>query len=170
MMNKSILATVMMALPFLVAANRYNNGNINYGRVVDVEPIYRTVSIPEERQICDRRHDNRYNNQSHRNGNQAGRAILGGIIGGAIGNRFGKGRGRDASTALGVLIGAGVGANKGHNHNNRRNCYIETNYRNEDRFMGYDVTYSYNGNLYHTQMQDHPGDRVKIRVNVDVVN
>jgi len=157
----------MVGLPLLVTANRYNNGHINYGQVVDVEPIYRSVSIPEERQVCER-HNNRYNNRRHTS--NTGKVILGGIIGGAIGNRFGKGRGRDASTALGVLIGAGVGANKGHNHNNRRNCYVETHYRNEDRFMGYDVTYSYNGDLYHTQMQEHPGDRVKLRVNVDVVN
>ena len=174
-MNKVITITVMICLPFMAAANRYNNGSINYGKVIEVEPIYQSVSIPEERQVCDRRQNNRYNNRNRRDGNHAGRAILGGIIGGAIGNRFGSGSGRDASTALGVLIGAGIGANKGHHHNkryrsNRRNCYIETHYREEDRFMGYDVTYDYNGNLYQTQMQEHPGDRVRLRVNVDVVD
>ena len=167
-MNKMILTALMVGLPLMASANRYNNGRINYGQVVEVEPIYQTVSIPEERQVCDQRRNNRYNQQSH--GNHAGRAILGGIIGGAIGNRFGRGHGRDASTALGILIGAGVGANKGQHNNPRRNCYIETHYREENRFMGYDVTYDYNGNLYHTQMQEHPGDRVRLRVNVDVVD
>ncbi|VAW47397.1 hypothetical protein MNBD_GAMMA02-1549 [hydrothermal vent metagenome] len=166
-MNKIILTVLLVSLPLMASANRYNNGNINYGQVVEVKPIYQLVSVPEERQVCDRR-DNRYSNQRH--DNHAGKAILGGIIGGAIGNRFGRGSGRDVSTALGVLIGAGVGANKGHHNNNRRNCYIETHYREEDRFMGYDVTYNYNGNLYHTQMQEHPGDRVRLRVNVDVVD
>jgi len=169
-MNKIILTTLLIGLPLMASANRYNNGNINYGQVVEVEPIYQTVSIPEERQVCDRRSNNRYNNQNRRHGNHAGRAILGGIIGGAIGNRFGRGSGRDASTALGILIGAGAGANKGQHNNNRRDCYIETHYRQEDRFMGYDVTYDYNGNLYHTQMQEHPGDRVRLRINVDVVD
>lgn len=163
-----MITAFMVGLPLLVSATRYNSGNINYGQVVEVEPIYQSISIPEERQVCDRRRNHRYD-QNRRHGNHAGRAILGGIIGGAIGNRFGKGRGRDASTALGVLIGAGVGANKGHHHN-RRNCYIETHYREENRFMGYDVTYDYKGNLYHTQMQEHPGDRVRLRVNVDVVD
>ncbi len=167
-MNKILLTALLVGLPLMASANRYNNDNINYGQVVEVKPIYQTVSIPEERQVCDQRRDN--NNQNHRHGNHAGRAILGGIIGGAIGNRFGRGSGRDASTALGVLIGAGVGANKGHHNNNRRTCYIETHYREEDRFMGYDVTYNYNDNLYHTQMQEHPGDRVRLRVNVDVVD
>ncbi len=159
----------MVGLPLMVAATRYNSSNINYGQVVEVEPIYQIVSIPEERQVCDRRRSHQ-GTRNNRHGNHAGSAILGGIIGGAIGNRFGKGRGRDASTALGVLIGAGVGANQGHNHSSRRNCYVETHYREEDRFMGYDVTYKYNGNLYHTQMQEHPGDRIRLRVNVDVVH
>ncbi len=166
-MNKILLTALMVGLPLLASANRYYSGNINYGQVVEVEPIYQTVSIPEDRQVCDRRRSSRY---SGKRTNHAGNAVLGGIIGGAIGNRFGKGSGRDASTALGILIGAGVGANKGQHHNSRQTCYIETHYREESRFMGYDVTYDYNGNLYHTQMQEHPGDRVRLRVNVDVLD
>ncbi len=168
-MKKITITALLIGLPMLVTASRYSN--INYGRVVEVEPIYQQVSIPEERQVCDRRR-NHHGYQSHRNKNSAGKAILGGIIGGAIGNRFGKGRGRDASTALGVLIGAGIGANKGnYSHRyNRQSCYIETFYRDEERFMGYDVTYEYNGDLYQTQMQEHPGDRVRLRVNVDVID
>ena len=165
-MNKVILITILASISGIATANRYNN--INYGQVVEVEPIYQHVSIPEERQVCDRRRND--NHRYQRNENSAGRAILGGIIGGAIGNRFGKGRGRDASTALGVLIGAGVGAsNKHRRYQNRPNCYIETYYNSEERFVGYDVTYEFNGELYQTQMQDHPGDRVRLRVNVDVI-
>lgn len=168
-MKKLIITTLMIGLPFLGSANRYNNGNNNFGQVVDVQPIYQLVSIPEERQVCDRRRDDRYRNHNRRD-NAAGRAVLGGIIGGAIGNKFGRGSGRDASTALGVLIGAGIGANK-HSHTQRRSsCYIETHYREEDRFMGYDVSYRYNGQLYYTQMQEHPGDRVRLRVDVDVID
>lgn len=163
---------LLAGLPLMASANRYNNGNSQFGRVVEVQPIYQTVSIPEDRQVCERRRDDRYHNPNRRHNNSAGKAILGGIIGGAIGNKFGRGSGRDASTALGVLIGAGIGANKGSQHDRRYNnsCYVETHYREENRFMGYDVTYDYNGDLYHTQMQEHPGDRVRLRVNVDVLD
>ncbi len=165
-MKKILIIACVMGLPFTAFASRYNS-NINYGQVVEVEPIYQRVSIPQERQVCERR-------QSHyprQDKNKAGRAILGGIIGGAIGNRFGKGNGRDASTALGVLIGASVGANKQPRYRSNHNaCYVETFYHDEERFMGYDVTYEYNGDLYHTQMQEHPGDRVRLRVNIDVVD
>ncbi len=168
-MNKLVLAALMTSLPLLATANRYQNNNIQYGQVIEVQPIYQTVSIPEERQVCEQRRSNRYSHSNRNNQNNAGRAILGGIIGGAIGNRFGSGNGRDASTALGILIGAGVGASKGH-QKARHNCYIETNYYEENRFMGYDVTYDFNGSLYHTQVQEHPGDRIRLRVNVDVLD
>lgn len=168
-MNKLLLTTFMIGLPLLATANRYQNNNIHYGQVIQVEPIYQTVSIPEEHQVCERSRNNRYNNSNRTRQNQVGRAILGGIIGGAIGNRFGNGRGRDASTALGVLIGAGVATSNGH-PNGQGRCYIETNYHEENRLMGYDVTYDFNGSLYHTQMQEHPGDRIRLRVDVDVID
>lgn len=164
-MKNILISTILLALPVLASANRYNN-QYNYGQVVEVEPIYQNVSIPEERQVCDRRRsDNRYH---QRKKNKTGSTVLGGIIGGAIGNKFGRGHGRDASTALGILIGASIGANKQSRHQ-RETCYIETYYRDEERMVGYDVTYQYNGALYYTQMQDHPGDRVKLRINVDVI-
>lgn len=171
-MNKLLLTAVFMSLPLVATATRYNNinhSNISYGRVIAAEPIYHNVSVPEERQVCDRRRnhgDYRYK----QNTENAGKAILGGIIGGAIGNRFGKGRGRDASTALGVLIGAGIGADSNNRRHHRQSCYVETFYHNEERFMGYDVTYEFKGQLYQTQMQQHPGDRVRLRVNVDVID
>ncbi|MCX7554792.1 glycine zipper 2TM domain-containing protein [Marinicella sp. S1101] len=171
-MNKFFLTAVLVSLPLLASASRYNNINhssVNYGRVIAAEPIYQNITVPEERQVCDRRR-NYSDNHNRRNNQNTGKAILGGIIGGAIGNRFGKGRGRDASTALGVLIGAGIGANSNNRHHPTQNCYVETFYHNEERFMGYDVTYEFQGDLYQTQMQQHPGDRVRLRVNVDVID
>ena len=164
---KRLLITLALGLPLMSSANRYNQ--IEYGRVVEVEPIYQSVSIPEERQVCDRRRDDRYRNHNHRRSN-AGSAVLGGIIGGAIGNQFGKGSGRDASTALGILIGAGIGANKHKHRGPRQTCYLETYYHEEERFMGYDVTYEYGGELYHTQMNQHPGDRIRLQVDVRVID
>jgi len=167
-MKKALLTTLIFTMPMMASASRYNQ--IEYGRVVDVNPIYQSVSIPEERQVCDRRRDYRYS-QPHRNKKStAGKAVLGGIIGGAIGNQFGRGSGRDASTALGILIGAGIGASKGNHQPPRQTCYIETYYHQEERLMGYDVTYEYSGELYQTQMDQHPGDRVRLSVDVRVVD
>ncbi|MCB1582633.1 MAG: hypothetical protein R3E90_03220 [Marinicella sp.] len=165
-MKKMMLLVLAMGLPLIASANRYNQ--VEYGRVVEVEPIYQSVSMPEERQVCDRGLDDRYRHRPRTS--NAGNAVLGGIIGGAIGNKFGKGRGRDASTALGILIGAGIGANKNNHHAPRQTCYVETYYHQEERFMGYDVTYEYGGELYHTQLNQYPGDFVRLEVDVRVVD
>jgi len=163
---KTILFTVLtFALPFTASASRYSN-HISYGEVLRVEPVYQNISIPEQRQVCDRGTE-RY--PQHRKKQKVGSAVIGGIIGGAIGNKFGRGHGRDASTALGVLIGASIGANK-HSSNYRSSCYEETYYHHEEQMVGYDVTYRYQGVLYQTQTQNHPGDRIRLRVNVDVID
>ncbi|TDR19495.1 glycine zipper 2TM domain-containing protein [Marinicella litoralis] len=164
-MKKTLMTALIMTLPVVASASRYNN-QINFGKVIQVDPIYQNVTIPEDRKVCDNRRVNHKQRSNH-----TGKTILGGIIGGAIGNKFGRGHGRDASTALGVLIGASIGANKADHHRSQsRTCYIETIYHNEEQMVGYDVTYEYNGELYQTQMQNHPGDRVKLRVNIDVVD
>ncbi len=103
-----------------------------------------------------------------------GAVLIGGIIGGVIGHQFGGGHGRDVATAAGALIGA--------NHAARHNSYpgrvvertvYETNCRSvrparyEDRIDGYDVTYRYHGRIYHTRMPYDPGQRVRVRMNVE---
>jgi len=156
---------LLLTMPLVSIAGRYDAA-ISYGRVVDVEPIYQSVSVPDRREICEvTRNNDGYRQQDKHN--TAG-AVLGGIIGGAIGNRFGRGHGRDASTALGVIVGASVGAHS-KQPNNYRRCHTETYYYQDTQLVGYDVTYDYKGTLYQTQMNRHPGDRVKLSVNVDVI-
>ena len=166
-MYKLMLMALGLGLPLMASANRYND--VQYGRVVEVEPIYQWVNIPQDRQVCERiRRPHNNHNQQRRE--RVGSTILGGIIGGAIGNKFGRGSGRDASTALGILVGASIGSAKADRHGQRSRCYVETDYHEEQRFMGYDVTYEYNGDLYYTQMQEHPGDRIRLRVDVEVID
>lgn len=169
-------------------AGHYDNGDSTYAQVVDVQPLYENVRVPQNRRVCE---DRRSNNRSQYRGNRnysshrsnGGGAVLGGIIGGLIGNRFGKGHGRDAATAAGIIAGAAIGSNAKHrgyndnrrynsrnnrNNRNRRHCYTQRDYYEEQRITGYDVSYEYIGRIYHTRMQNHPGDRVKLNVNVQV--
>ena len=46
-------------------------------------------------------------------------------------------------------------------------CRTETSYRDTDRVLGYEVTYRYGGREYTTRMDHDPGDRMRVRVNVD---
>ncbi|MFK8013663.1 MAG: glycine zipper 2TM domain-containing protein [Marinicellaceae bacterium] len=160
---KTLLTTMAFIAASNVNAGRYNN-DYDYAQVVDVQTIYETYQVPQNRQVC------RDNPRSHRHSNRsnAGGAVLGGIIGGLIGNRFGKGSGRDAATAAGILTGAAIGSNsknRGRYHSGRQ-CYTETQYYDEQRVAGYDVSYDYNGRIYQTRMQNHPGSRVKVVINV----
>jgi len=46
-------------------------------------------------------------------------------------------------------------------------CRTETNWRDTDRVLGYEVTYRYGGREYTTRMDHDPGDRMRVRVNYD---
>ena len=71
------------------------HGGFEYGRVVNVQPIYRQVEVSTPVQECyevpvyhtQRRHKS------------AGGMLAGGLIGGIIGHQFGKGDGRRVATA-----------------------------------------------------------------------
>ncbi len=145
----------------LTMARNYND-NIAYGKVIDVQPVYERVSVPERQRVCERP---RYREQRANTGG----AILGGIIGGVLGNQIGSGSGRDAATAVGVIAGATVGANHPSHRQPRARCYTDVRYREDRQLAGYDVTYEYQGQWYDTFMTRHPGDRVRLAVDVQVI-
>lgn len=170
-MKTNVLKLIMkLGLIFTVsgASAGYYDNNYTYAPVVDVQPVYEYYDIPQDRRVCKRVH-------STRNNSVAGGAVIGGILGGLIGNNFGKGKGRDAATATGILVGAAIGANSGkRNHRNpqysqgRQHCYTQTEFHSEQRISGYDVAYEYNGQIYHARTQNHPGEKIRIEVNVNV--
>ena len=173
-----VLTSALLSITTFASADQ--NNDFNYAPVVDVQPIYETVQVPQNRRVCRKsRHNNRNrNNSRHQQGNSSGGAILGGIIGGLLGNRFGDGRGRDAATAVGIMTGAAIGSqasssnNRYGNSRNRRGdrCKTVRDYYEEERIMGYNVSYDYNGRIYHTRMHNHPGERVRINVTVQVAD
>lgn len=171
--NKIFTGLALLSISSFALAGHYDS-EYTYAQVVDVQPIYETYQIPQNnsqnRRACNDNYRGREYNASHR-GNGKG-AVIGGIIGGLIGNKFGKGHGKDASTAAGILVGAAIGSNAKHNnrrhYNNNRNCYSQTQYYEEQRITGYDVSYDYNGRIYQSRLQNHPGNRVKVQVTVQI--
>lgn len=174
------LGATAVALVFAGAASangRVQHGGHDYARVVEVRPIMETYSQPVSSEQCwsepvTYREPDRYVGGSR---NRAP-AILGGIIGGAIGNQFGGGRGRDAATVAGAALGyAAVRDSQRHSggyvsgreytrYEDR--CRVVTDYRREDRVVGYDVAYNYNGRTHWTRTDYHPGDRIRVEVDV----
>jgi uncharacterized protein YcfJ len=142
----------------------YNDRSYNsygdFGRVVAARPIYRQVAIDVPRESCRVQTVAR----ESRSGDSFGGTVVGGLVGAAIGHELGNGRG--SATAVGGLIGASIGNDAGSRRTVRYRDeeVCRTDYRTEyeQRIIGYDVSYSYQGRIYQTRTDRHPGDRIAV--------
>ena len=125
-------------------------------------------------------------------GSTAGRnvaTVVGGIAGAVLGSKVGGGSGTYAATAIGSMVGGMAGRqiyeqtqrdryvrpgvvrvcdpepvrNGGYDGDGRYGGYSRTGNGNAS---AYDVTYEYAGRRYTRRMDYHPGDRVRVRVDV----
>jgi len=112
--------------------------------------------------------------------------VLGGIAGAVLGSKIGDGSGRYVGTAVGSMVGGMAG--RGIYDANRRARAIDDGYVTvcgperyrtggygrdgdgpdpyERTVDEYDVTYEYAGRQYATRTRYHPGDRIRVRVDV----
>lgn len=177
-MNKLILAPLIMALAVspTLSAKPHHHGKSNWARVTGVEPIIRTIEqrVPTEECWNEQVAYEEYADSGH---SYTG-TILGGVIGGAIGNKIGHNKtNKKVGTVVGAVLGASVGHDLSHqgyahssptiSYQNQRHCAVsyETHYTEE--VIGYHVWYRYRGTEYKTRMNEHPGKKIKVRVNVD---
>lgn len=173
LLSLGLAAGVALAGP--AAAARYDRGvEYDYARVVSVDPIVDQYDEPIARNVCYDQPVEYYRAGGRRS--SATPAIVGAIIGGAVGNQFGSGHGRDAATVAGALLGGSIGRDNarrnGYYEPERRytgyeeRCEVRTDYRRNERVVGYDVEYEYNGRIYHTRTDSHPGRRIQVAVDV----
>ncbi len=145
-----------------------------YAQVISAIPVYETVQrrFPsshcwvETERIRRARIDHR-----------TSPAIVGGVIGGAIGHAIGHGhKNKRLGAAVGTVLGMAIGNDIKQHH--RRSAPTKIEYRDVERcerhdkistfeqLVGYDVTYQYSGQRYTTHMREHPGDRIRVVVDV----
>ena len=128
------------------------------GRVLSTTPITQQVAVPQ--QVCN---DQQVAVAPRPSG--AG-AVVGAIAGGLLGNAIGGGGGRAAATGAGLIGGAMLGnqveATGPAQYQTVRQCSTQTFYQN--RTVGYNVTYEYNGRSYTTQTTDLPGKWIALNV------
>lgn len=170
-MNKLTIALAAAGSLLTAPAFAGQDRGWDYAKVVRAEPIYREVRVSEPRELC---HEEPVIERTvYRGHSDPGAVLIGGLIGGVIGHQFGGGHGKDVATAAGALIGANHAAQHSY-HNGRvveRTAYQTTcrtvrHARYAERIDGYDVTYKYRGRVYHTRMPYHPGERVRVRVDL----
>lgn len=156
-----------------------DSGADDYARVVRVDPIIAPPPPPSQ-QCYDRPADDTYtrggdyydggNDRQPTQGGRTAATIVGGVVGAVVGSRFGDGTGQLLGTAVGTAAGTVAGQSVYDNtHTSRgtvRVCEPVAD-RRDGEVEGYDVTYEYAGRQYHTRTAYHPGNR--IRVHVDVV-
>lgn len=121
-----------------------------------------------------------YNNPGY--GNTAGRTmatVIGGVLGAAIGSKVGGGSARYATSAIGSMVGGIAGQQVYENIQRQRNprtgvVTVCDPVPADGRYYGtgnsgvsaYDVTYEYAGRRYTTRTNYHPGNRIRVRVDV----
>jgi uncharacterized protein YcfJ len=135
-----------------------------YAEVLSVIPVSEKVTTPE--QEC------RDVKVSHRRAVQdehrvAG-SVIGGVLGGVLGHQVGSGRGNDVATAAGAIAGgyAGNQVQKDMQNNDRystteKRC--KTVNKTVEKQMGYDVKYSFNGQVASVRADYIPVGRIPVK-------
>ncbi|MGR9090195.1 MAG: glycine zipper 2TM domain-containing protein [Gammaproteobacteria bacterium] len=150
----------------------------DYAVVDDVKMQTRIINVPVQREACWEEPVTRYQPPTLRQPYSYTSTIAGGIVGAVVGNQFGSGSGREWATIAGSALGASIG--RDYNASRayaparsyatiEQRCRIVTDLHAEERPDGFLVTYTYNGRRYQTTTPHHPGDRIKVRVDVSPV-
>ncbi|MBY0242044.1 MAG: glycine zipper 2TM domain-containing protein [Burkholderiaceae bacterium] len=141
----------------------------DFGRVLRVQPRIEQVNRP--RQEC----RTEYVQVQQPSQRSAGGSIVGGIVGALAGSQIGGGNGRTAAAAAGAIAGAVIG-DRVDNQNVQPGAVTEQAVKQcrmvdsiEERTNGYDVSYDYRGRTYNIVMPYDPGQRVRLRVQVDPI-
>lgn len=180
--NRMILAGTLCVLG---CTGTYANGTYTaddtmyyeYADVVDVQPIVRVVRVSTPQTTC-WNEPARYQTYRYQDDHpSAVPAIVGGIIGSVIGKQFADGKGKRYTAVAGGLLGAAVGqdaARRRHarsyraQYRSERHCEVQDVFHEEERIDGYRVTYVYQGREFVTRTAYDPGDRIRVRVQVEL--
>lgn len=170
----SRITIVTMALSFL-GSSALAETSFEYAEVLESRPVYQLVEVSTPQEQCweeeiavDRR----------RGGDSSTPVIVSTILGGAIGNAVGHNKSnKRVGTVLGAVLGHSIGRDivRGNNQSSHRQYEVvqrcETVYEQheEERLIGYQVTYLYNGEERSIRTDSDPGDQIRLRVNVQPV-
>lgn len=141
----SPLVKVLTMASYVIAGTAAADGPsyIDYAQVLQVDPIREAVVVPVKKEHC-------YNS---RRAKLADEAIAGDV------------RSGNSSISIGEAIGEEI------RHRERtmsmRRCRLVTAYEQMDRIVAYRVRYAYDGDVFVRRMNEHPGERIRVRVTVD---
>ena len=174
-MLKSLSALSLGAGALWVSSVAVAQTQYVYADVLESRPIYRSVTVSAPREECWQ--EQVRVKDRHRSDSRTP-ALISAIVGGAIGNAVGNNSSsRKVGTVVGAVLGHSVGrdivAANSHQGPARyqtvQHCEVVDEYYDEERLMGYQVRYRYNGEDFSVRMDDDPGERIRLRVQVEPV-
>ena len=176
-MNRLSILLAGCASIWVASANAQTT--YEYGDVIEARPIYQIVEISEPIEQC-WEEEIAIDRYPPRRGSRTP-VVVSTIIGGAIGNAVGNGKSnKRVGAVVGALLGNSIGRDIVRERN--RNSYsvrefetvqrCETAYEQfeEERLVGYRVTYLYNGEEYSVRTDNDPGERIRLRVSIEPAN
>ena len=134
-----------------------------FAQVVAVQPITQSSTTSKPRQVC--QDEQVAVPETYKDKHQIGGAVVGGLVGALAGNQIGGGNGKKLATIGGAAAGAFAGheIQKKHQENNathtetRNVCHTVSDKTTSTKTVGYDVTYTLNGQAGHIRMSHNPG-------------
>jgi len=173
-MKKGLIASISISTLLLGNAMLVDASDFSYetARVMGSEPITRIVRVSTPRQEC---WDEAITYRESGYSDHGVSTVVGAILGGAFGNAVGH---SNTNKKVGAAVGAVLGGTLGHAHAARRQtpvneytaveerCEVYQDYQEQERVIGYRVTYRYNDKVYTTRMDTPPGETIKVRVTV----
>lgn len=146
----------------------HRHSEVIYAPVIYVEPVIQVVHVNQPQRDCWQETRTQI---SYGSGSATG-TLLGGVIGGIIGHDLGRGHHQDVATLAGTLLGASIGQDLSHSSRvaipvTQTHCESRNDYAQEERIVGYRVTYRYSNRTYVTRTDRHPGSKIRITLTLD---
>jgi uncharacterized protein YcfJ len=166
-MNKSMVTGLVIGVAVAIAASGIAGYKMLtkevYADVVAVKEVTETVKTPREQceQVAVQKQ------APVKDSNKITGTVLGAVVGGVLGNQVGGGTGKTVATVAGAAAG-GYAGNKiqGNMQKSDVTTVMETRcktvYDASQRTLGYDVTYTLNGQQGTARMTFNPGARIPV--------
>jgi len=169
-------AVALAAAGLFAAAGGQAATSYEFAPVLSSTPIYRVVEVNVPRQECWQEEVVRQ--QPYRS-ESATPGLLGMVIGGALGNAVGSHKSNQrVGAVVGAILGGSIARDIARSNaatsagvvvDTVERCRTVSAARQEEKLVGYDVSYSYNGSEYTVRMPEDPGQTVRVRVDVEPV-
>ena len=167
-MKTPLVISLFTLMLFSSQSNAEDNFHYDYATVMQSTPVYRIVEVVGEEQKCAAE----IVYQPSRPVSKTS-SIVGGILGAAIGHAIGhKSKHRRGATIAGAIVGSSIAGVNDRNSKQSRlenRCKMAPTSWEEERIIGYNVVYRYNGRTFETRLPFAPSDSLKIRVRISPI-